>query len=145
MMTNLTKVRRIVAAALMLTLVLAAAPSLTTAEARPRTTVSRTLCPYDWRRSTYQLKRMIRCAARHWSVAGGPHQALSVARCESHFNPGAYNSGGYAGVFQQATSYWPGRSDTFGFHDYSVFNGRANIMVSLRMAHRAGWGAWACG
>jgi hypothetical protein len=143
-MTNLTTIRRLFAAALLLTLLLTATPTLTSAEARPRTTVSQQLCSYDWRRSTYQLKRMIRCAARHWAVAGGAHKALSVARCESHFNPRAYNPGGYAGVYQQATNYWPGRSDTYGFHDYSPYNGRANIMVSLRMAHRTGWSAWSC-
>ena len=144
MMTNLAKIRRLCAATLLLTLLLTAAPALMTANARPRTTVSRQLCAYDWRRSTYQLKKMIRCAARHWRVPGGAHKALRVARCESRFNPRAYNPGGYAGVYQQATDYWPGRSHTYGFHDYSVFNGRANIMVSVRMAHRGGWGPWSC-
>jgi hypothetical protein len=144
MMTDLTKTRRLVAAALLLTLVLAAAPSLMTADARPRTTVSRRLCAFDWRRSEYQLKKMIRCAARRWPVAGGPRKALSVARCESRFNHRAYNPSGYAGVYQQATHYWPGRSDAYGFHDYSVFNGRANVMVSVRMAHRGGWSPWSC-
>jgi Transglycosylase-like domain len=143
-MTNPTRIRRLFAAALMLTLLLTAAPSLMTAQARPQTTISRRVCDYDWRRTTHQLKKMIRCAARRWPVAGGPHKALSVARCESHFNADAYNPSGYAGVYQQATRYWPGRADTYGFRDYSVFNGRANIMVSVRMAHRHGWDPWSC-
>jgi hypothetical protein len=143
-MTNLTKIRRLFAAALMLTLLLTAAPSLMTAQAGPRTTVSRRICAYHWRSSTHQLKKMIRCAARHWPVEGGAHKALSVARCESHFDPGAFNPSGYAGVYQQATRYWPGRSGTYGFRDYSVYNGRANIMVSVRMAHRHGWDPWSC-
>jgi hypothetical protein len=67
-----------------------------------------------------------------------------MARCESHLNPRAYNSGGYAGLFQQSTRYWPGRADHFGLDDCSVFNGRANIIVSVRMAHASGsWSPWA--
>jgi hypothetical protein len=106
--------------------------------------VSQRICDYDWRRSTYQLKRMIRCAARRWRVGGGPDKAVSVARCESRFDPDAYNPGGYAGVYQQATRYWRTRAATYGFRDYSVYNGRANVVVSVRMAHREGWGAWSC-
>jgi hypothetical protein len=106
--------------------------------------LSRRICDIDWKRSTFQLKRLIRCAARRWDVSGGPDKAVRVARCESHLDPHAYNSGGYAGVFQQATRYWPTRATTYGFHDYSVYNGRANIMVSIRMAHRGGWTPWAC-
>jgi hypothetical protein len=168
MMTTLTRYRRSFAAALMLTLLLTAAPLIsaagastsastgdTTTNGSTRTTatsdgttarmLSRRICDIEWRRSTFQLKRLIRCAARRWNVSGGPHKAIRVARCESRLDPHAYNPGGYAGVFQQATRYWPGRATTYGFHDYSVFNGRANIMVSVRMAHRGGWGPWACG
>ena len=149
MMTTLTKVRRSLAAALMLALLLSAAPLLsagasTTAEAAPARLVDRRICDYDWQRSDYQLKRLIRCAARRWAVRGGPDKAVSVARCESRFDPDAYNPGGYAGVYQQATRYWPSRASTYGFRDYSVYNGRANIMVSVRMAHRTGWDDWSC-
>ena len=151
-MTTLTQVRRILAAALMLLmllLLLSAAPLTTstgasTTEGDRARQVARRVCDYDWKRSTYQLKRLIRCAARRWEVAGGPDKAVSVARCESRFDPRAYNSNGYAGVYQQATRYWRTRSSTYGFRDYSVFNGRANIVVSVRMAHRGGWGPWAC-
>jgi hypothetical protein len=167
MMTTLTRYRRSFAAALMLTLLLTAAPlisaagastgdttsngstssstSSTTTDGTTARMLSRRICDIDWRRSTYQLKRLIRCAARRWDVAGGPDKAVAVARCESRLNPRAYNPGGYAGVFQQATKYWPSRATTYGFRDYSVYNGRANVMVSVRMAHRGGWGPWACG
>jgi len=75
-----------------------------------------------------------------------PAQAVAVARCESHLRPRAYNSGGYAGLFQQATRYWPTRSHTYGQPHRSVYNGRANIIVSIRMAAADGsWSAWGCG
>jgi hypothetical protein len=153
-MTTLIRARRTLAAALMLVLFLTVAPLTTPAGAigsgpDPQTgtgarRVSRRICDVEWRRSTYQLKRLIRCAARRWRVAGGPDKAVRVARCESRFNARAYNPGGYAGVYQQATRYWRRRARTYGFRDSSVYNGRANVMVSVRMAHRAGWDAWSC-
>jgi hypothetical protein len=151
-MTYLTKLRRPLAAALILTALLSVSPlrssagAATTSEvSRSATTLRRAVCDYEWQRSTYQLKRLIRCAARRWNVAGGPDKAVRVARCESRFDPEAYNAGGYAGVFQQSTRYWPPRARTYGFRRYSIYNGRANIIVSVRMAHRGGWGPWACG
>ncbi len=151
-MTILTQVRRSLAAVSMCLLFLIAASALDTAGASASATtgdttarmVSRRICDHEWRRSTYQLKRMIRCAARRWRVRGGPDKAVSVARCESRFDPEAYNPGGYAGVYQQATRYWRARARAYGFRDYSVYNGRANVVVSVRMAHREGWGAWSC-
>jgi hypothetical protein len=102
------------------------------------------ICRYDWREGTWHVRRLIRCAARRWDSPGAPSKAIAVARCESHLRPHAYNSGGYAGVFQQSTRYWPARADHFGQPDRSVYNGRANIIVSIRMAASTdSWAAWA--
>ena len=107
------------------------------------TTVSTKVCDYDWQRGTWRIKRLILCAARRWDSPGTPQEAVVVARCESHLRPSAYNPNGYAGLFQQATRYWPGRADQWGQPDRSVFNGRANIIVSVRMAAAQGsWSAW---
>ena len=115
-----------------------------TAAAREAQTVPVRLCNYDWQAGTWQIKQLIRCAAHRWDSPGTPRQAISVARCESHLNPRADNSSGYAGLFQQSTWYWPGRADRWGQDDRSVFNGRANIIVSIRMAHALGsWSPWA--
>jgi len=105
------------------------------------------VCDFDWREGTWQVKQLIWCAAARWNSPGTPRQAIRVARCESNLNPSAYDSGGYAGLFQHATRYWPGRADRWGQDDRSVFNGRANVIVSIRMAHAYGsWGAWSgCG
>jgi hypothetical protein len=107
------------------------------------TRVSTSVCDFRWRDSTFQLKQLIRCAARRWPVPGGPDKAIAVARCESHLNPSAYGSGN-AGVFQQAVVYWPARARGLGFAGASPFNGRANSIVSIRMAHGGGWEAWSC-
>jgi hypothetical protein len=105
------------------------------------------VCDYDWRAGTWHLKQLIKCAARRWDSPGTPTKAVEVARCESHLDPDAYNPNGYAGLFQQATRYWPGRADRWGQPDRSVYNARANIIVSIRMARALGsWSAWGgCG
>jgi len=101
------------------------------------------ICDYDWREGTWHIRQLIKCAARHWDAPGAPDQAVDVARCESRLRPRAYNSGGYAGLFQQATRYWPGRADHWGQPDRSVYNGRANVIVSIRMAAAANsWSDW---
>jgi hypothetical protein len=101
------------------------------------------VCDYRWRSGPRQVRRLIRCAARRWTVSGGPPKAVSVARCESNFRPRAYSDGN-AGVFQQRVRYWRSRARTYGFAGASVYNGRANVIVSVRMAHAQGWGGWSC-
>jgi hypothetical protein len=118
--------------------------ALPVGSASAATHVKSWVCDYRWRDGTHQVKRTIRCATRRWHVAGGPRKALSVARCESGFDPRAYGSGN-AGVFQQALTYWRGRARRYGFPRASAYNGRANVIVSVRMAHAGGWGAWSCG
>ena len=116
---------------------------VSTTVARAAQIVPNRVCDFDWRAGTWQIKQLIKCAARRWDSPGTPLQAISVADCESNLNPRAYNSSGYAGLFQQSTRYWPGRADRGGQDDRSVFNGRANIIVSIRMAHAMGsWSPW---
>jgi hypothetical protein len=119
----------------------------TTGPASAVEAVSLRVCDFDWQKGTWHVKQLIKCAARRWDSPGTPERAIAVARCESNLRPEAYNAGGYAGLFQQATRYWPGRADRWGQPDRSVFNGRANIIVSVRMAAATGsWSAWAgCG
>ena len=105
--------------------------------------IPRHICSYEWEDGTWHLKQLIRCAARRWDSPGSPRKAVQVARCESHLDPDAYNSGGYAGLFQQSVRYWPDRADRWGQPDRSVYNARANIIVSIRMARALGsWSAW---
>ena len=133
--------RAIVAALASASLLAPAVLSATAAEAR---TVPQRVCDFEWQRGDWHVKRHIRCAAHRWPVPGGGYKAISVADCESHLNPRAYNGGGYAGLFQQSTRYWASRARQWGQPDRSVFNGRANIIVSIRMAHAArSWGDWA--
>jgi hypothetical protein len=132
--------RLIVAALLTLTTTLLLVPQHR-AEARPRSRISPRFCAIDWRDGDAAVRRLIRCAERRWSVPGGASKAVAVARCESGLEPDAHSSGN-AGVYQHATRYWPGRAAAWGFRGWSVYNGRANVIVTLRMVHRAGWNPW---
>jgi hypothetical protein len=107
----------------------------------PSTTAS-FLCPIDWRQSTWHVKRLIRCAAKHYGVS--TEKALYIAWRESRYRASAYNEEGRAaGIYQHLLKYWPDRAETYGFPEWSAFNGRANIMVTMRMVRRVGWWPWA--
>jgi hypothetical protein len=128
--------------ALLLTGALLLVPALSArAEYAP---VPAKICPIDWRKGTWFVKKLIRCAAWHYAVPGRATKALSIANRESRFQPGAYNPySGALGIYQHLSVYWPGRAYAFGFKDWSAFNARANIIVTMRMVRRiGGWGPW---
>lgn len=101
-----------------------------------------------------RVKNLIRCATYRWPVAGGYPKALDVAVCESGLWPWAYGNGN-AGVFQQRTRYWTGRAEDYLRREWfpkhwayirteGWFAARANVLLSVRMAHSSGWQAWSC-
>jgi len=98
--------------------------------------------------TTWDVKQMIHCAINKWPVPGGFDQAVDVASCESGSDLLDHSTDGFAGTYQQATQYWPGRQRTaqhaLGWKlQNSVFNPRPNVIVSVRMAHQEGWtGHW---
>lgn len=101
------------------------------------------VCDFDWRAGPSEVEKLIRCAAEIWPVQGGPDKAVEVAKCESSLRPDAVGGDGlYLGIFQQHRDYWPARATRYGFDGVSALNGRANIIVSIRMASEGGWGPW---
>jgi hypothetical protein len=101
----------------------------------------RKVCQVDWRDGRKHVKALIRCAARHFHVS--VRTALYVADRESRFQPRAFNAGSCAkGIYQHLCHYWPERAHDFGFRGWSAFNGRANIMVTMKMVRRYGWEPW---
>ena len=145
-MTYLMKMRRHMVAALSIAAILSVVPAsvsqAATVGARRDAQVPAKVCDYDWRKGTFQVRRLIRCAAERWKVPGGARLALYIADRESHFYPNAYNSSGCAGIYQHMLRYWPDRAKSFGFRGWSAYNARANIMVTMRMVHEDGWGPW---
>jgi len=101
-----------------------------------------------WGWSYREVALTIGCAVKHWPVFGGVDKAMSVATCESGLNELAYNSGGYAGVYQHAISAWPYRFTNLAPPWWrlrpSVFNARSNVVIAIRYAARYGWQAWSC-
>ncbi|HSJ50951.1 MAG TPA: hypothetical protein VLA90_06660 [Actinomycetota bacterium] len=143
MVRHIHRRRAFVAAALTTALFVAGTP----ATASAGQTVPKKVCGYDWTRGTWHIRQLIKCAAERWGSPGTPKQAVAIADCESQLEPDAHNPNGYAGLFQQAVRYWPGRADRWGQPNRSVYNARANVIVSIRMASAAGsWNAWGgCG
>lgn len=144
MTTMIRKSRGLVAASL-LTAVIMSFPLATTSEAMVQRdqlrAVTTRICPIDWRQSTWHVKKLIRCAASHHGVS--TTKALYIAWRESRYRPSAYNAaGGAAGIYQHLLKYWPQRAEDYGFKNWSAFNARANIMVTMRMVRRHGWGPW---
>jgi hypothetical protein len=135
-------IRRALVAALITALLIPGTAGIASADEVPTK-----VCDVDWQKGPWHVKKLIRCAARRWDSPGTPADAVAVARCESNLSPDAYNPNGYAGLFQQAVGYWPGRAERWGQPGRWVFNGRANAIVSIRMAAALGsWSAWGgCG
>lgn len=146
-MTQAIRLRRVIIATLILTATMTTFP-VTEAHASPvvggslRTASTSTrVCPVDWRKGTFYVKKLVRCAARRYGVSVS--KALYIANRESNYKPRAYNGSSCAkGIYQHLCTYWPGRAKTYGFNDWSAFNARANIMVTIRMVKRHGWGPW---
>lgn len=95
------------------------------------------------------MRRTIWCVTNKLGTGGAFRRtALYVAARESGFYAGAVNgSSGAAGIYQHLPSYWPGRYVAYSPRRFapmpaSVFNGRTNIIVSMLMARRGGWGPW---
>jgi hypothetical protein len=141
-MTKAIRLRRVMVATLILTATLTvfAMPQGSAATG----TISKTahkVCRIDWREGRPQVKHLIRCAARHYGVS--VDHAISIARRESRFHPKAFNSWSCAkGIYQHLCRYWPKRASVYGFDDWSAYNARANIIVTMRMVRRYGWAPW---
>jgi hypothetical protein len=143
-MTDISTMRRHVVAALLITAILTVASATTARAVVPegRYQVPARICDIDWRKGTWQVRQLIRCAAAYWQVPGGADTALAIADRESQFRPDAYNTSGCAGIYQHMLEYWPGRASDYGFPGWSAFNARANIIVTIKMVKQGGWGPW---
>lgn len=98
--------------------------------------------------SNKDVVQAIRCAVGKWSVPGGVHEALSIAKCESGLDEHA-RLGQFSGVYQQGSSWWRGRFRHYNPHhgfrlSPSIWNARSNVVISIRMMHAVGTGPWSC-
>jgi len=99
------------------------------------------------------VKALIGCAVKVWPVPGGAATARCIAHRESRFWPWAHNTSSDArGLFQHLERYWGGRARDRLTRRWmpnvwvpSAYNARANVLVTVRMAHAGGWGPWGGG
>jgi hypothetical protein len=141
-MTTAIRLRRVLVATLIVTAIMTVFPaSQSIAATGTISKIPPRVCDINWRRDARHVKGLIRCAARHFGVS--VDKAESIAFRESRFHPRAYNSWSCAkGIYQHLCRYWPTRAREYGFNDWSAYNARANIFVTMRMVRRFGWQPW---
>lgn len=89
------------------------------------------------------IPSIIVAAANRWGASAD--QLLRVARCESGYNPNAYNaSSGASGLFQFLASTWAANSVRAGYGGYSVFDPVANANTAAMMFANGQAGQWVC-
>lgn len=98
---------------------------------------------------TRAMRQTIWCLTRKYPVPGGHREAVYIAHRESRFQHNAWNaSSGACGIYQHLSRYWPGRyrqyvPDRLKPAPDNCRNGRTNIIVTVFMVRRGGWGPWA--
>jgi len=122
-------------------------------KAAASTTSHKVKCSYQSVDSGYwtprEVQLTVKCAAEKFGVSLST--AMYVADRESNFRYNALNrSSGTCGIYQHMPAYWLGRLQTYNYHHPGAlhvkspkcFNARGNVLVSLWMASRGGWGPW---
>ncbi|MGZ5382570.1 MAG: hypothetical protein ACXWH0_01100 [Acidimicrobiia bacterium] len=70
-------------------------------------------------------------------------KAVLVARCESNYDPSAYNPAGPSvGLYQHRLTYWDSRAASAGWAGAGPFDAAANTAVTAWLVARDGWGHW---
>lgn len=105
------------------------------------------------------VEGIVRAAARKYGIS--EDYFVSVAKCESTYNPGNVNYGYWedqygkamglggvkyhpSGLFQHLTNYWPARATKYGYPGASVFNAEANANVTAAMFAEGHQRLWEC-
>src|SRR5262245_21226034 len=131
-MKKAIRLRRVLIATLIVTAIMTAFPaSQSMAATGSLSKIPAKVCPINWRKDTRHVKGLIRCAARQ--AGGRGERVVSIPFREPRFPPLAYNRWSCArGVYQHLCRYWPSRARHYGFRDWSAYNARANIFVTMR-------------
>lgn len=93
------------------------------------------------------IQQIIIDAANKYGI--NPNYFLSIAKCESGFNPTAenknyYENGHPSGLFQHLSGYWPARAAAHGHPGASVFDPIANANVTASMWATGSSYLWEC-
>ena len=116
-----------------------APPATTTTTALPTTTTTTTTPPSSGRLTEAEMRAL----ASQYFPAAELDKAVLVARCESNYDPSAYNPAGpYGGLYQHSFTYWDGRAASAGWAGASVYDAAANTAVTAWLQNQGGWGHW---
>ena len=89
------------------------------------------------------IQDIIVAAASRWGADA--NQLLRVAKCESGYNPNAYNaSSGASGLFQFLPSTWAANSVRAGYSGASPFDPVASANTAAMMFRNGQAGQWVC-
>lgn len=83
---------------------------------------------------------MITCVAEAHGMDPGPF--VAVAKCESGLNPANDTNPLYEGLFQYHPDTWAAESVAYGHKGASIFDGYAQINVTVQWVKDGGWGPW---
>jgi hypothetical protein len=97
-----------------------------------------------------EIRHTIRCAVARWPVPGGVDYAFAVARRESGFQALSQNpSSSASGVYQFVNGTWASQIQARGefIHrqevERSVWNGRSNVLIAIKLVHGCRcWQPW---
>jgi hypothetical protein len=85
----------------------------------------------------------MRALAARFFPAEEVDKAVLVAKCESGFNPMAYNPAGpYGGLFQHLETAWTSRASAAGYPGASIFDPEANTAAAYLLWSSSGWSPW---
>jgi hypothetical protein len=119
------------------------APPTTTTTAPPATTTTTTTTTTTVPASSPLSEGEMRALASLYFPAEGVDKAVLVARCESNYDPSAYNPAGpFGGLFQHSATYWDSRAASAGWAGANVYDADANTAVTAWLVARDGWGHW---
>lgn len=111
----------------------------TTTTTPPTTTTTTTTPPSGGRLSESEMRAL----ASQYFPAEEVDKAVLVARCESNYDPSAYNPAGpYGGLYQHSVAHWDVRAVSAGWAGASIYDPVANTAVAAWLFDRGGWGHW---
>ena len=118
-------------------------PPATTTTAPPATTTTATTTTTSPPTGGPLTAGEMRALVEQYFPANEWDKAVLVARCESNYDPAAYNPAGpFGGLYQHSFTYWDGRAASAGWAGASIYDAHANTAVTAWLLNQGGWGHW---
>lgn len=101
--------------------------------------------------SPTEVAQMVHCATRRFG--GDANHIIAMGACESGLQWNETGNPPYEGVFQYHPGTWASAAGRYWFPAWgrrhvqipSIFNARAQVIVTVRYVKAGGYGPWTCG